>query len=636
MAATKFIFRKAGEAGYVEEAKSSVEFQSVEVTSALTVPAPSSNMHAATKKYVDDKAAEIRGIEEASSEQIAYSIENLRKYVDENIQGLDVKASVRAMSTSNVALAAGGRTSLSMDGVALAVGNRVLLVGQTNAAQNGIYVVGADWSLSRAADASDAGDAMPGEAAAINDVSVGMFTFVEEGTANYASGWVLSAASASPIVLGTTELTFTQFSGAGMVVAGAGLSKTGNTLDIGGSDSIQVNADSIELIYKASEALVVDANGLSVVIAEGSPITKSDGLDLTVGTGVEVASNTLDLKFDANQPFTKATGLKFEFATGLELIDDAGQKKADLKIAANQPFTKANGLEMEFASGLELVDNAGQKELDLKIDADQPFTKASGLQLEFASGLELVDNAGQKEIDLKIDADQPFSKASGLKLELDPHMAGLQLVTNAGQKQLAVQNSTTGGLWTEFDAGLAVKIGSADELSTDIDGLWVEGVPAEFKIDGTAVSANFLAGNASTLVDSKDAAALHVHSYEAMDIAKNGLDADSKKVIALDATGAVEATIEGAGATANKAFAVCYGTSEVPGATIRVVRSGMIPDFFASAPGNGPVYVKQDGSIATYANLSLPGSGSYRLVRAGFALGTSLIVDIMDLGEVVL
>jgi phage-related tail fiber protein len=83
-----------------------------------------------------------------------------------------------------------------------------------------------------------------GDADTSAEVSSGMFTFVSEGTTNADSGWVL--ATNDPITLGTTGLSFTQFSGAGTVVAGAGLTKTGSTLDVVAADgSLTVNADSI-------------------------------------------------------------------------------------------------------------------------------------------------------------------------------------------------------------------------------------------------------------------------------------------------------------------------------------------------------------------------------------------------------
>ncbi|MFN9958910.1 MAG: hypothetical protein ACK55I_37945, partial [bacterium] len=107
----------------------------------------------------------------------------------------------------------------TIDGVSVIAGDRVLVKDQTTGADNGIYVCAAGaWSRSDDANVSA-------------DVTSGMFVFVEEGTVNGDNGYVLT--TNNPITLGTTALTFTQFSGAGQVTAGAGLTKTGNTLNVG-------------------------------------------------------------------------------------------------------------------------------------------------------------------------------------------------------------------------------------------------------------------------------------------------------------------------------------------------------------------------------------------------------------------
>ena len=153
-----------------------------------------------------------------------------KAYVDATKQGLDVKDSVRVSTTANITLSG----TQSVDGVNVIAGDRVLVKNQTTGSENGIYVVAAG-AWTRAVDAnSDA------------DVTSGMFTFVEEGTSNGDSGYVMT--TNAPITLGTTALVFTQFSGAGQVGAGNGLTKTGNTLDVvGTADRITVNADSVDI-----------------------------------------------------------------------------------------------------------------------------------------------------------------------------------------------------------------------------------------------------------------------------------------------------------------------------------------------------------------------------------------------------
>ena len=156
-----------------------------------------------------------------------------KAYVDATAQGIDVRASCRVASTTDIVLATGG--TQTVDGIVTVAGNRVLVKDQTASAENGIYVVAAGaWARATDADSSV-------------EVTAGMFTFVTEGTANADTGWVLTTNDV--INLGTTGLAFSQFSGAGAVVAGNGLTKTGNTLDVGtvSSDRIVVNADNIDL-----------------------------------------------------------------------------------------------------------------------------------------------------------------------------------------------------------------------------------------------------------------------------------------------------------------------------------------------------------------------------------------------------
>ena len=145
--------------------------------------------------------------------------------------GIDVRASVRAATTANITLS----NTQTIDGVALSAADRVLVKDQTTGSQNGIYVVVSGGAWTRATDADTNAE-----------VTGGMFTFVEEGTVNADSGWILT--NDGTITLGTTALTFVQFSGAGQVVAGAGLTKTGNTLDVvGTANRIVVAADSIDI-----------------------------------------------------------------------------------------------------------------------------------------------------------------------------------------------------------------------------------------------------------------------------------------------------------------------------------------------------------------------------------------------------
>lgn len=177
-----------------------------------------------------------------------------KQYVDAARSGLDIKQSVRAASTATVTVTynstggTSGRGQITaapntLDGVNLAANDRILLKDQSTGAQNGIWVVttlgtGANGVWDRATDFDT--DA---------EVTAGAFTFVEEGTTNGDSGFVLT--TNNPITIGGasgTSLVWAQFSGSGTIVAGNGLTKTGSTIDVGGTaDRITVNADTIDI-----------------------------------------------------------------------------------------------------------------------------------------------------------------------------------------------------------------------------------------------------------------------------------------------------------------------------------------------------------------------------------------------------
>jgi len=160
-------------------------------------------------------------------------------YVDAVKQSLDIKDSVRVASTGNVSLT-GGSSDLeagdTIDGVTLVAGDRVLLKNQSTASENGIYV----------AVASGGTPARSDDANASAEVTSGMFVWVEEGTSNGDQGYVLTTNNV--ITLNTTDLTFTQFSGAGQITAGNGLTKSGNTINVVPDNvTLSVSADEIKL-----------------------------------------------------------------------------------------------------------------------------------------------------------------------------------------------------------------------------------------------------------------------------------------------------------------------------------------------------------------------------------------------------
>lgn len=230
-----------------------------------------------------------------------------KDYVDSVASGLDIHASCRlgtaaalpsyTPSGSGVGktLTATANGALSVDGLAVVVGNRVLVKdeGGGTSAHNGVYVVtqvgdGSNpYILTRATDADQNAE-----------VTAGFFVFVTEGTANADSGWVL--VTDDPITVDTTALSFTQFSGVGALIAGAGLIKTGSTVDVeldttanaqgagasGGSSGLEFHttgvAGKLRAAVHATGGLERTATGLAVRIDDTPDTLDADADGLKV------------------------------------------------------------------------------------------------------------------------------------------------------------------------------------------------------------------------------------------------------------------------------------------------------------------------------------------------------------------
>lgn len=194
-------------------------------------------------------------------------------YVDSVVQGLDPKQSVKAATTENLASLSG---ELTIDGVSLVAGDRVLVKNQTLPKDNGVYIV-ASSNWSRSLD-MDSWDEVPSA-----------YLFVEQGTVNAEQGFVCSSDVGG--TLGTSDIAFIQFNGAGQVTAGSGLSKTGNTLNVVAGTGITVANDDVALTGQALALHNLAENGIFVrtaanTIAARTITENSDGISVTNGDGV--------------------------------------------------------------------------------------------------------------------------------------------------------------------------------------------------------------------------------------------------------------------------------------------------------------------------------------------------------------
>ena len=123
----------------------------------------------------------------------------------------------------------GAQVALTIDSVLMTVGARVLVQGQTNQFENGIYEVttvgtgATNWVLTRSSD----GDSyQPNSDTALN---AGSYFFISQGSQNAGSSYVLTAPSGE-IIIGVDSIVFSQFSAAGSYSPGNGIAITGTII----------------------------------------------------------------------------------------------------------------------------------------------------------------------------------------------------------------------------------------------------------------------------------------------------------------------------------------------------------------------------------------------------------------------
>lgn len=217
-----------------------------------------------------------------------------KQYVDGVAQGLEFKASVRVATATAGTLASSFEVGDVVDGIALALGDRILIKDQPTGSENGIYTVNATGAPTRATDANASGE-----------IAVGTLVYVEVGTNNGSQQWVCTTIGGTlPWVPGTNSSTWAQFSGASATTAGAGLISSGNTFAVGQGTGITVNANDVAI----NTSVVARKSVFNVVGGSTTETLTHNFNNLYVDVTVYTSTTGAQVEFDVT-PMTVNTVL---------------------------------------------------------------------------------------------------------------------------------------------------------------------------------------------------------------------------------------------------------------------------------------------------------------------------------------
>lgn len=537
------------------------------VTSAGALTAATATLGAATVAAPVNGLSLISNIADPVSAQDAAT----KYYVDAVAQGLDVKGSCLAATTENIAL---DGSVTEVDGVAIPDGSRVLVKNQDNATENGIYVASSTEGWSRAAD-MNAPEEFPGA-----------FTFIEEGTAQADTGWVCT--TNAPVVIGSSDITFVQFSAAGVIEAGSGLQKVGNTLSVVAADgTISVDSTGVAATGDFLSKNITTTGAASAASVYGETEVK------TAGTLAVI---------NPSDPFIVPMAVQSDgsasFATGAMTIGADGAVTAKSLTGLSGEFLNINA-----AAGQYLLLQNGNVEI-------------SSAGLVFAPDLR-----------------------AGNSLKVGGSSDPAPFVVSQYGEVTASSLSTSNGAATGFQA---TNVGdtTVNSLAINTTGYGYDAsgnLTAASATLGAAVVAAASGGlslisNVADPVAAQDAATKQyvdaaVSSSDTPMTAGEALSAGDPLVIDPTTGYAIKAQ-----ATGGAGYQYCIGVAQAAanmGESVQVLRNGVASGVLSSATAGSAYYIAPSGGLSTD-----PGTGA-QWVLVGYAMtATDLMVQIQDYGYV--
>jgi hypothetical protein len=233
---------------------------------------PVNSRDAVNKSYLEQELLSITETVKVIADPLLPTDATNKRYVDNLVQGLIVRPSALAATTSDLGASFdAGNTSfastltipatayLYIDDVTMwDIGDNLVVKDQANTAQNGSYDLiqkgdaNTEWVFQRAYWTNESAE-LPGS-----------YEFVTDGTVNGGTAWVITVFDASTFVLNTNAITWSQFQGEGTFTAGAGLNLNGAEFSLNSIISVsQIDPIGGSLKISGEGALVVPAGSVA-------------------------------------------------------------------------------------------------------------------------------------------------------------------------------------------------------------------------------------------------------------------------------------------------------------------------------------------------------------------------------------
>ena len=433
-----------------------------------------------------------------------------KSYVDGLVgAGVFWKEPARVASTANVNISNPGTSSF--DGITLAGGDRILLKNQSSNSENGVYDFnGPSSALTRSSDANSA------------DELNGLAIFIKEGTDNADQGYYQSSEISS---LGSSPVTFVQFTGLGQITAGNGLNKTGNRLDVAVGDGIQISADAV--VFRAGAGLDFGGSDVDVQVDDSSiEINGSGNLQVKANgiissmigtnqvTGSEIAALAVS---SANLADSAVTSAKIG-ASAVSEAKIASNAVSSAKIASNA----ITGVKISSTVAGSGLGKDGSDNLEVKVDDSTIEITSDSLQLKNlgVSSAKLADSSvsSAKIADVAVTAAKISSAVAGSGLLGG---AGSALSVNCGNGL----DFNGDAVDVQLGAGLEFQGGNID-IEVDDSTVEVDGVSNELRVKDLGITSGKLANNAVSTTkianDAVTAAKVGFQAYQELTTVSGG------------------------------------------------------------------------------------------------------------------